>query len=505
MRKWLIIGLVVSLSVALLSGIALARAKSFVVIGTTDKIVSLDPAKAYDYLSCNILQNVMSGLVDYKPGTANIVPALAERWKISKDGKVYTFYLRKGLKFSDGTPFNAQAVKFSIDRVFKLKGDPAFLLTEVVKKVEVVDDYTVKITLKYPYAPFLSVLAFTVAFPVSPKAYNDKEFSDVAVGIGPYKIKKWTRDVELVLEANPDWYGSPPKAKLVVIRFYQSAQSLRMAVEKGEVDVAYRTLNPEDIIAIKKEGKLKVYEGNSPVIRYIVFNAKKDPFNKVIIRKAIAYAVNRSLITKRVFRDTAVPLYSMIPMGMWGHIDALPKHDMKKAVELLKKAGYDKDHPLEVDLWYTPTHYGSTEADVAQMLKLMLEATGVIKVNIKYAEWATYVDYFLKGNLGFFLLGWYPDYLDPDDYMWPFLHSSGSPSLGSFYSNPKMDEFLLKARQLSDQSERAKVYEEAQKLLAEEAPYIPLWQAKQYCVAKPNVKGILLEPTQIFRYYLIHK
>ncbi|KUK14707.1 MAG: peptide/nickel transport system substrate-binding protein [bacterium] len=497
--------LAVFLMVFAFCGYAFAQEKDFIVIGTTDKIVTLDPANAYDYLSCNIIQNIMSGLVDYKPGTSEIVPALAEKWEVTPDGLVYTFYLRKGLKFADGAVFDAKAVKFSIDRVFKLNGDPAFLLTEVIDKVEVVDDYTVKIRLKYPFAPFLSVLAFTVAFPVSPNSYNDKEFSDVGIGIGPYKIKKWTKDVELVLEANPNWYGAPPKSKMVVIRFYENAQSLRMAVEKGEVDVAYRTLNPEDILDLKKSDKVRVYEGESPVIRYIVFNAKKEPFNNVDVRRAIAYAIDRSMITKRVFRDTAMPLYSMIPMGMWGHVDVFPQQSREKAVEILKKVGYSEANPLEIELWYTPTHYGSTEADVAQMLKLMLEATGIIRVDIKYAEWATYVEYFEKGIMGFFLLGWYPDYLDPDDYMWPFVHSSGSPSLGSFYSNPKMDELLLKARQISDEEGRAKVYEEAQKLLAEEAPYIPLWQAKQYCVAKPEVKGILLEPTQIFRYYLIYK
>ncbi|MBC7332509.1 MAG: peptide ABC transporter substrate-binding protein, partial [Synergistetes bacterium] len=317
--------LAVFLMVFAFCGYAFAQEKDFIVIGTTDKIVTLDPANAYDYLSCNIIQNIMSGLVDYKPGTSEIVPALAKKWEVTPDGLVYTFYLRKGLKFADGAVFDAKAVKFSIDRVFKLNGDPAFLLTEVIDKVEVVDDYTVKIRLKYPFAPFLSVLAFTVAFPVSPNSYNDKEFSDVGIGIGPYKIKKWTKDVELVLEANPNWYGAPPKSKMVVIRFYENAQSLRMAVEKGEVDVAYRTLNPEDILDLKKSDKVRVYEGESPVIRYIVFNAKKEPFNNVDVRRAIAYAIDRSMITKRVFRDTAMPLYSMIPMGMWGHVDVFPQ------------------------------------------------------------------------------------------------------------------------------------------------------------------------------------
>ncbi|MCS7234075.1 MAG: ABC transporter substrate-binding protein [Synergistetes bacterium] len=489
----------------LLSGYAFAQEKDTIVIGTTDRIVTLDPANAYDYLSCNVIRNIMSGLVDYKPGTLEIVPALAERWEISSDGLIYTFYLRKGVKFSDGTLFNARAVKFSIDRVFKLNGDPSFLLTDVIDSVEVVDDYTVRIKLRYPFAPLLSVMAFTVSFPVSPNAYNDREFSDIGVGVGPYKVRKWTKDEELILEVNPNWYGPAPKAKVIVIRFYENSQSLKVAIEKGEVDIAYRTLNPEDILDLKKDDKLKVYEKESPAIRYIVFNVKREPFNNINVRRAIAYAIDREMITKRVFKDTAFPLYSMIPVGIWGRLDVFPKYDREKAIGLLRGAGYSESKPLSIELWYTPTHYGFMEADVAQMLKLMLEATGIIRVDVKYAEWATYVEYFERGIMGIFLLGWYPDYIDPDDYIWPFVHSSSSPSLGSFYSNPKMDEILLRARQTPHVEGRSKVYEEAQRLLAEEVPYIPLWQLKQYCVAKPEIKGILLEPTQIFRYYLLYR
>ncbi len=503
MRKTLLFFLALSVVIPLTS--ALAQDKDAIVIGTTDRIVTLDPANAYDYFSCNVIRNIMSGLVDYKLGTSEIVPALAESWDVSPDGLTYTFRLRKGVKFSDGSPFDARAVKFSIERAIKLNGEPAFLLSDVIDRVEVVDDYTVRFLLKYPFSPFLSLVAFTIAFPVSPASYNDKDFSDVGIGIGPYRVKKWVKDVELILEANPNWYGAPPKSKVVVIRFYESAQSLKAAIKKGEVDLAYRTLNPEDILALKGSDKFKVYESESPFIRYLAFNAKREPFNDPSVRRAIAYAIDRSMIVKRVFKDSMISLYSLIPMGMWGEVKAFPEYDRGKAIELLRNVGYSETKPLHIELWYTPVYYGSAESDVAQMLKLMLEATGIIRVELKYSEWATYVEDFERGKMGLFLLGWYPDYLDPDGYLWPLVHSSGSPNLGSFYSNPKMDELLLVARQIPHREGRAKVYGEVQRLLAEEVPYIPLWQAKQYCVAKAEVKGILLEPTQIFRYYLIYK
>ncbi len=500
MKKYLVI------LFAVLALLAFAM-KSTVVVGTTDKIVILDPAKAYDYFSCNILQNIMVGLVGYKIGSSEIVPQLATSWEISKDGLTYTFHLRKDAKFEDGTPIDAKAVVWSIKRAMKLNGDPAFLLTDVVKSVEAVDDYTVKFTLKKPDVTFLSRLAFTVAYPVNPKEYPANDFfhgMPQKSASGPYKVMQWVRDVKIVLEENPYYFGEKPKTKRIVIMFYDDAATLRMALETGEIDIAYRHLNPRDFLDLKKSPYVKTYEGNSPQIRYIVFNVKKAPFDNVLVRRAIAYAVNRQEIINDVFYGLARPLYSMIPMGMWGHEDVFPKRNLEKAKELLQKAGYSASNPLKIDLWYTPTHYGLTEADVAQVIKESLEQTGMIKVNIKYAEWSTYIDYFLHGQMGMFLLGWYPDYLDPDDYISPFLGTEGAKSLGSFYSDPQMDDWIVKARSVVDINQRKAFYHKIQLKLANDAPYIPLWQGVATAAALTNVKGVLLEPTQIFRYYIIY-
>jgi len=192
-------------------------------------------------------------------------------------------------------------------------------------------------------------------------------------------------------------------------------------------------------------------------------------------------------------------------MGMWSHEDAYPKRDLEKAKELLKKAGYSETDPLKIDLWYTPTHYGGTESDVAQVLKESLEETGMIEATIKYAEWSTYIDYFLNGTMGMFLLGWYPDYIDPDDYTAPFVSTEGGRSLGSFYSDPVMDKLLEYARRFGDVDVRTAFYDVIQEKMTKDVPYLPLWQGVATAAAQPNVKGILLEPTQIFRYYIIEK
>ncbi len=501
MRKLLLI-----VTVILMISFAFA-AKDTIVVGTTDKINILDPAKAYDYFSSNIMQNVMVGLVNYKVGTSELVPELATGWEAKEGGKVYIFHIRKDARFNNGDPITAPVIAWSLNRTMKLNGDPAFLLTDVVEKVEALDDYTLKFTLKKPDVTFVSRLGYTVGYPVNPKEYPaDSFFNDAPMKScsGPYQITEWVRDVKIVLEENPYWYGPKPKTKRIVILFYEDAATLRLALENGEIDVAYRHLDPRDFLDLKNLGMVKTYEGASPQIRYIVFNVKKAPFNNVYVRRAIAYAVDRQRIIDNVFVGLAKPLYSMVPMGMWSHKDVFPERDLSKARQLLQKAGYSKSNPLKITLWYTPTHYGTTEADVAQVLKESLEETGMIKVDIKYAEWSTYVDYFLNGTMGMFLLGWYPDYIDPDDYTAPFLGTEGAKSLGSFYSDPQMDEWLEEARTYTDMNKRTEFYYKIQEKLAEDVPYLPLWQGVATAAAQPYVKGLILEPTQIFRYYLLY-
>ncbi len=505
MKRYTVFAVALLLLVSVVSIFAIS-AKDYVILGTTDKITSLDPAKAYEYFSCNILQNVMTGLVEYIPGTTKIVPALAKSWEISPDGMTYTFHLKKGLKFSNGDPINAAAFKYSIDRVIRLNQNPSFLLADVVKDVKVIDDLTFQIHLKYPFAPFINILAFTVSYPVDPKVYPaDKVYNGLPVASGPYMVKKLMRGQEIELVRNPNYYGKPAKTPIILIKIYRAANNLYMALLNGEIDVAYRTLLPQQFAQIQKNPRFKSYVGKSPFIREVVFNVDVKPFNNSKVREAISYAINREQIVKEVFKSQVVPLYTLIPDGMWGHKSVMPKYDPQKAIEILKSLGYSKTNPLKISLWYTPSHYGSTESDVALTIKNDLEATGYVKCDVKYAEWATYIDYLTKGIMGMFLLGWYPDYFDPDDYMWPFLESKASPSMGSHYSNKTVDQLLLDARLLNDIPGRTALYDTVQDIMAKDTPYVPLFQGEQHVVAKPNIGGIIMDPVQIFRYYLLYK
>ncbi|MGC8543240.1 MAG: ABC transporter substrate-binding protein [Vulcanisaeta sp.] len=488
-----------------------AQLADTVVIGVTDKVTDLDPANAYDFFTWEVLSNIMDGLVKYKPGTDEIVPALAVSWEVRDNGTIWIFHLRHDARFCDGRPVTAYDIVRSIKRVMALHGDPSWLVTEFVDDVVALDNYTVEFKLRVPASYFLALVATPPYFPVSPNYPNNTIVSDATWGgAGPYCIKEFVRDDHIILEANPYYYGDKPKTKTIIIKFYKDASSLRLAIENGEVDIAWRTLRPQDYVALSSNPNLVVQAIPGSFIRYIVFNTNMSPVNNVLVRKAIAAAINRTELAVKVFFNTMTPLYSLVPMGMWSHTDAFkeaygPGPNITLARQYLMQAGYDENHKLVIELWYTPTHYGDTEADLATLIKQQLETTGMIVVQIKSAEWATYVDNARNGRMMVYLLGWYPDYIDPDDFLTPFLMSTANGWTGSHYSNPLVDKLLETAEVLTNQTARAQIYIEVQKILASDAPYIPLLQGNLMIVYNKKVGGIEIGPTMLMPYYTIYK
>jgi len=316
--------------------------------------------------------------------------------------------------------------------------------------------------------------------------------------------------VELDLEANPDYYGAQPKSAEFVVKFFKDAATLRLALEAGEIDIAWKTLRPTDVVDLRAKGMLHLFEVPGGYIRYIVIRSDRPPFDDVRLRRAVAAAIDRTRIVAEAYMGTVTELYTMVPIGMWSHIDAFEEEygerNLELARTLLTDAGYSEANPFEFEFWYTPTHYGDPEVDVATIIKESLEETGMMKVTLKSAEWATYAaEYIAAGVMPIFLLGWYPDYIDPDDYLTPFLHSEYSGSLGVFYSNPEMDAILEEAMIEIDIAKRTDLYEEAQRLMAEEAPLVPFFQGKLNAVTWPYIKGFILDPTMLLRYYLIYR
>lgn len=508
------------------------KLRDTLIMGTTDSVeVSLDPAESYDFFGWEIIGSTGSGLVDIRPGSAagpdDIVPALATSWQSSPDGMTWTFKLREGVKFSDGTEFTAESVKYTFDRnVWKLaieEGPQVGIgYADIIESVEVKSKYEVVFHMKTRFSPFLSLLAAQASFIVNPKYAPEDSAVPYVEGdarasnpmdLGPYVLSKWVRtagrDVEIRLDANTNYWnatGGYPKTPHIIIKFYSDATTLRLAIESGEIDIAFRQLRATDINDLKTKPNLKVWEGTGAFIQYLILQQKMKPFDDPRARQAIAAAVDRRPLVQTVFLGQAAPLYSMIPNGMSFHADAFKTlGDANYAVtrQLLGQLGYNEQNKLVVDLWYESSGHYPQSPDQATVLKQSLEASGVITVNLKSIDWAGYRVNRREETMQMFILGWYPDYIDPDNYIYPFLHSSGGSWIHMNYANPQMDSLIEQSRAATDAATRQRLYEQIQTLFAQDVPIIPLFQGTAWAVTKAGVQGVVLDITQNWRHWLL--
>jgi len=516
MKKFVCVLVLLAAASALVfaGGTAPASTKTLV-YATTDHVTDMDPANAYDFHTWELFQNIAGGLLKYKPGTTEIIPGLAESYTVNTAGDEFTFKLRKGLKYSDGTAFNAEVVKWSIDRVIALEGDPSWLVTSYVDSVEVVDEYTVKFILQGPVGYFPAVVASVPYFPMNPELYpEDRWINDPSeltggkfAGLGPYTLVSFKRDEEVIFEANPDYYGKAPNIDRIVIRYFADATTMRLALEKGEVDLVYKTLNPSDITDLSKNSAYKTFRMSGPYIRYLCFETSEGLFTDKRLRQAVGALINRQEIIDKVFLGQNQPLYSMVPNGMIYHTEdfktKLGDGNVALAEKLLAQAGYTASNPLEFDLWYPPQHYGDTEKDMVEVMQAQLQKTPAVKVNLKSAEWATYIDNLDTKQMKVFTLGWYPDYIDPDNYTAAFASTQGSPGMGIYFSDPEWDALFEKEQTSTDPQVRKQVFEDLQMRWTDQCPTVPIFQGNLYVFTKPNVSGVNIGPTLIFNYEVL--
>ncbi|MGH3321016.1 MAG: ABC transporter substrate-binding protein [Streptosporangiaceae bacterium] len=489
-----------------------------IVVGTTDKVVSFDPAGSYDMGSWTPMWNMYQTLVRFPAGSTTPVPDAAKQCEFT-DKTHYKCTLKPNQKFWNGDTMTAKDVVYSFHRNVKIAATTgASSLLAPMKDIKAKDDDTVVFTLKYPFAVFPFVLADPGMAIVDHKVFpaNKVMNSGKIVGSGPYKMTKYSPGQQLVLKPNPH-YGGDVKLHNsgVIVRYYSKPSSMKLAIEQGEVDVDYRTFSPTDIASLKKEESkgVQVVTGQGAEIQYIVFNLKRmpgdSPQQKTAIRKAVALSVDRASIAKNVYNGTVEPLYSMVPQGLSGHIDAFKplygtSPDKAKAKQTLKQAGVKT--PVDLTIWWTPSHYGAPSSDMYTNIKRQLEATGLFKVTLKSAEWDQYNEAALSDQYPAFQLGWFPDYPDSDDYVAPF-YGTKTMFLNNHYSNDAVDKAISKERASTKQSVRNAAFEKIQKIGAKDAPLIPLWQGKQIAVKRKGVTGVekTLDPSYTFRYWLIGK
>jgi peptide/nickel transport system substrate-binding protein len=511
-----------------------------IVIGTTESLQnSFDPAQAYDFFGSQVIFNTAETLVTYAPNETEPSPKLAAALPdVSSDGLTYSFVLRAGVKFADGTPFNAAAVKFSLERAkdFGAKdAEAAGFLLSGIRNIETPSETKVVIHLSQPNVTFLSRLAYSVASIVSPTAYKDNVLAgteegeavaaryktDTIVGTGPYRITAYRERESIDLEANPDYWGPKAKTQRIRMRLFDKSSALKLALQNNEVDVAFRSLQPDENDFFRNRPGFQLIEGKGSGIRYLVINVTAKPWDDVNMRRALAAAVNRKVIVEEVFKGSATELASMVPdtfdisepkwEQLYGANAPPPTATTKGGPAPTGRTLVDKylslagkpSGTVPVDLWYSPTHYGDTEQAVAEVVARSLEETKRFTVRVRNVEWAEYGQKRRAGEMPVFFMGWFPDYLDPDDYLEPF----SDPNIfdPAKWDDPKMLELVRTEQKTQDEAIRAQALRQAQEYMAGQVPYIPLFQQPQFAAASDKVKGIVLDPIQIFRFWLLEK
>jgi peptide/nickel transport system substrate-binding protein len=504
MKRGVLIYSVVVLVLALTATASVRGAdKDTLIVGVSSDIHLLDPAVSSDNFDWRQIYPSYDRLVKYKvvngEGSTEVEPMAAESWTVSPDAMVWTFKIRKGIAFDDGTPLDARAVKFSFERVLKVGKGPADNLG-AISTIDVADDYTAKITLKNAFGPFLQTLATDAASIVNPNVIKHEKDGDLAQawmaqntdGSGPFKIVEWSRGERCVLEAKPNYWGPKPKLKRVIIRFMRESADQRMALESGDIDIAEGILI-DQIPALEKNPDIDVRRYPSQLVEYVYLNCQKPKLDNKLVRQALNYAVDYRGMIEFVLQGNGVQMRGPVPKGMWGHNPQVFQYsrNVEKAKDLLKQAGFGNG--LELTLIYSErrpsweqiaTILQSNFADIGVTLKLELMANPTLRDKID------------RGDFELCLGAWSPDYADPSMFMnfWFDSKNWGLPGNRSFYKNKQVDDLIRKALALSDQQERVKLYNQAQDIIMADAPYIFLYQTQTIIPMRKWVKGYVYNP-----------
>ncbi|WHY90939.1 glutathione ABC transporter substrate-binding protein [Neobacillus cucumis] len=438
-------------------------------------------------------EKIYEGLVG-RDKNSEIQPLLAEKWKQLDDTK-WEFYLRKGVKFHDGSPFNAQAVKATFDRLLDPKvASPRAVVFKMVKEVKVVDDYTVQFILKEPFSPLLSILANHEGDIISPKAIEKygKKIIQEPDGTGPFAFKSWTPGQEIVLVKNKNYWGTQPKIDKVVFKVVPEETTRVSMLETGEAQIA-EPLSVEMIDTVEGSQASEVYRSEGYGTEYIGFNVKKKPFTDVRVRKAIAHAIEMDSIIKGVYNNVGKKANSLMGPKVLGYSPNLKAYDynLNEAKKLLAEAGYPNG--FETTLL---TMDDKQRINLAEVVQSQLKGIG-IKVKVQVMEYGTFVQQVNKGNSEMFILSWRNATGDADYNQYNLMHSASQGPAGNtfFYSNKQVDNLIDAARREKDEQKRIELYKEAQELEMKDAPYIPVRVIENVAAVAKNVSGFSISPS----------
>jgi peptide/nickel transport system substrate-binding protein len=499
-------------------------------IGTTDKITSLDPAGSYDNGSFAVMNQVLPFLLNTPYGSPDVKPDIAESAEFTSP-KEYTVKLKPGLKWANGHDLTSSDVKFTFDRQLKIHAEngPSSLLYNL-DSTEAVDDTTVVFHLKSGNDQTFPQVLSSPAGPIvdeevfSPDAVTpDKTIVDGKAFAGQYVITSYDVNELISYEANDDYQGLLGKAATpeVNVKYFADSSNLKLELEQGSIDVAYRSLSATDVESLSKNKDVKVVNGPGGEIRYITFNfdtqpygaktPEADPKKALAVRQAVADLIDRQAIADQVYKGTYTPLYSYVAEGLTGANEALKGlygdgnggPDAAKAKQTLTDAGVTT--PVKLSLQYSNDHYGPSSGDEYALIKSQLETDGLFQVDLQTTEWVQYSKDRTSDVYPAYQLGWFPDYSDADNYLTPFFLTDNF--LGNHYSNPTVDDLIHQQGVEPDKAKRAELIGKIQDAEAKDLSTVPYLQGAQVAVVRAGVTGAdkTLDPSFKFRYAALAK
>ncbi|WP_022880939.1 ABC transporter substrate-binding protein [Gryllotalpicola ginsengisoli] len=499
-----------------------------ITIGTTDKITSLDPAGAYDNGSFAVMTQVYPFLFDTPYGSPDVKPDIAESGTFT-DPNTFEVKLKTGLKFANGHKLTSSDVKFTFDRQLKIAdpNGPSSLLgnlasvttpddTTVDFHLKTANDQTFEQVLSSPAGPIVDEQVFS-----ADKVTPDDDIVKGEAFAGQYKITSYKVNQLIQYQAFSGYKGllAPAKTKTIDVKYYANASNLKLDVQKGAVDVAYRSLAATDIASLRKDKNVKVVDGPGGEIRYIVFNFDTMPFGAktadadakkaLAVRQAVADVVDRQAIATQVFKDTYTPLYSYVPDGLTGATKSLETMygdgkggpDVDKAKATLAAAGITGK--VKLNIQFTTDHYGPSSQDEYDLIVDQLNKSGLFTATDDSTEYVQYSKDRVNDVYPEYQLGWFPDYSDADNYLTPFF--SKDNFVANHYDDAEVQKLITEEIGTTDSDARTKLIEEIQDKVAAELPTLPLLQGSQVAVVGKDVKGATLDASFKFRYATLSK
>lgn len=496
MKKFVVLLTTLLLATSMFASVA--SAEKVLRIGIAKEPANLNPVLLQGVYGESVAGSIFDTMVSFKESAKEAAPLLAESWDISKDGKVYTFKLRKGVKFHNGDALTSADVKYTLEAIMDEKNaSPSAQFFKPVTSIKTPDAYTVVISLADPYAPFLLALGSHTAGIMPAKAaaaMGMEKFDRAPIGTGPFKFVEWAPDDKIVLAKNANYFIAEPKVDKVIFRPIPKPETMAAELLAGGLDIGSELL-PQDIDRMKKEG-LMVKSVPGLTSRYLGFNAERKPFSDVRFRQAVYHAVPFAQAIPGIFRDAGDRAYSWIPVGVLGDdVDYMTKralpYDPARAKKLFAELKQEGVMPENFEFTiYSPQD--PQRKKIATVVSTQLRQYG-IKVKVETPEWATLFPMLKAGKCDMYAMGW-GSVPDPDRWTYKIFIPESNMNF-SKYSDPLVTEALKKGRTLSDPATRAKLYQTAmRKALVEDYIHIPIAFLKTTIVVNDKVMGIEPSP-----------